>query len=61
MPYLIDGLSAVSGRVGAFGLPTALLTVLALWTTGYAIRSGPASPRVSEAESATGEGRPVPQ
>jgi MFS family permease len=61
VPYLVDGLSAVSGRTGAFGLLTAIIAVLALWTTGYAIRSGLASPRAPEPESARGEGTPVPQ
>ena len=61
VPYLVDGLAAVSSRTGAFGLLTAIIAVLALWTTGYAIRSGLASPRASESESARGEARPVPQ
>ena len=51
VPYLVDGLGAVSGRTAAFGLLTAIIAVLALWTTGYAIRSGLASPRASESES----------
>jgi hypothetical protein len=29
----------VSGRTGAFALLAAIIAVLALWTTGYAIRS----------------------
>jgi predicted MFS family arabinose efflux permease len=61
VPYLVDGLGAVSGRTGAFGLLTAIIAVLALWTTGYAIRSGQASPPASESDAATGEGRPVRQ
>jgi predicted MFS family arabinose efflux permease len=61
VPYLVDGLGAVSGRTGAFGLLTAIIAVLALWTTGYAIRSSLASPPTPESESARGEGRPVPQ
>jgi predicted MFS family arabinose efflux permease len=61
VPYLVDGLAAVSSRTGAFGLLTAIIAVLALWTTGYAIRSGLASPRAAESESARGEARPVPQ
>jgi predicted MFS family arabinose efflux permease len=61
VPYLVDGLAAVSSRTGAFGLLTAIIAVLALWTTGYAIRSGLASPRAPESESARGEGTPVPQ
>jgi hypothetical protein len=61
VPYLVDGLGAVSGLVGAFGLLTAIIAVLALWTTGYAIRSSLASPPTPESESARGEGRPVPQ
>jgi hypothetical protein len=61
VPYLVDGLGALSGRVGGFGLLTAIIAVLALWTTGYAIRSRLASPRAPEPESARGEARPVPQ
>jgi len=61
VPYLVDGLAAVSSRTGAFGLLTAIIAVLALWTTGYAIRSGLASPPAPEPESARAEGRPVPQ
>jgi hypothetical protein len=30
VPYLADGLGAVSGRTGAFGLLTAIIAVLAL-------------------------------
>jgi len=60
-PYLVDGLGAVSGRTGAFGLLTALIAVLTLWTTGYAIRSGLASPAAPESESARGEARHVRQ
>jgi predicted MFS family arabinose efflux permease len=59
VPYLVDGLGAVAGRVGAFGLLTAIIAVLALWTTGYAIRSGLTSPRAPEPESTRDEGRPV--
>jgi hypothetical protein len=47
VPYLVDGLGAVSGRPGAFGLLAAIIAVVALWTTGYAIRSGQASPPAS--------------
>ena len=61
VPYLVDGLAAVSSRTGAFGLLTAIIAVLALWTTGYAIRSSLASPPAPEPESARAEGRPVPQ
>jgi hypothetical protein len=61
VPYLVDGLGAVSGRPGAFGLLTAIIAVVALWTTGYAIRSGLASPRTAVPESARREARPVPQ
>jgi hypothetical protein len=61
VPYLVDGLGAVSGRTGAFGLLTAIIAVLALWTTGYAIRSGLAPPRAPGSASAMGEGRPVRQ
>jgi hypothetical protein len=60
VPYLVDGLAAVSSRTGAFGLLTAIIAVLALWTTGYAIHSGLASPPAPEPESARAEGRPVP-
>ena len=41
VPYLVDGLAAVSSRTGAFGLLTAIIAVSTLWTTGYAIHSGP--------------------
>jgi hypothetical protein len=61
VPYRVDGLGAVAGQTGAFGLLTAIIAVLALWTTGYAIRSGLASLRAPESESARGEGTPVPQ
>jgi hypothetical protein len=57
----VDGLGAVSGRVGAFGLLTAIIAILAVWTTGYAIRSGQASPPAPESDAAIGEGRPVRQ
>ena len=60
-PYLVDGLGAVSGRTGAFGLLTAIIAVLALWTTGYAILSGRASPPASESDAPIGESRPVRQ
>jgi hypothetical protein len=58
-PYLVDGLDAVSGQPGAFGLLTAIIAVLALWTTGCVIRSGRASPPAPESEVAIGEARPV--
>jgi hypothetical protein len=61
VPYLVDGLGAVSGRTGAFGLLTAIIAVLALWTTGYAILSGRASPPASESDAPIGESRPVRQ
>jgi hypothetical protein len=61
VPYLVDGLGAVAGRPGAFGLLTAIIAVLALWTTGYAIGSGQTSPPDSESDAAIGEGRPVRQ
>jgi hypothetical protein len=54
-------LGAVAGRTGAFGLLTGIIAVLALWTAGYAVRSGLASPRAPESESARAEGTPVPQ
>jgi len=57
----VDGLGAVSGRTGAFGLLTAIIAVLTLWTTGYAIRSGQASPPAPESDAAIGEARPVRQ
>jgi predicted MFS family arabinose efflux permease len=61
VPYLVDGLGAAAGRTGAFALLTAIIAVLALWTTGYAIRSGLASPRAPQSESARAEDTPVPQ
>ena len=61
VPYLVDGPGAVSGRRGAFGLLTAIIAVLALWMSGYAIRSGQAPPPASESYAAIGKGRPVRQ
>jgi hypothetical protein len=61
VPYLVDGLGAVSGRPGAFGLLAAIIAVVALWTTGYAIRSGHALPPASESDAAIGKGRSVRQ
>jgi hypothetical protein len=58
VPYLVNVLGAVAGRVGAFGLLTAIIAVLALWATGYAIYYGLAPPRAPEPESTRGEGRP---
>ena len=36
-PYLVDGLSVLVGRTGAFAILTAIIAVLALWTAGYAV------------------------
>jgi MFS family permease len=38
-PYLVDGLGLAAGKVGAFVLLTAIIAVLAIWTTGYALRA----------------------
>jgi len=35
-PYLVDGLSALVGKTGAFVALTAIIAGLALWTGGYA-------------------------
>jgi hypothetical protein len=59
VPYLVDGLGAVLGRTGAFGLLTAIIAVLALWMTGYAIRSGRASRPAPESRVTMAEARPV--
>ena len=39
-PYLADGLGAVFGKAGAFGVLAAAAVVLAAWTVGYAVRLG---------------------
>jgi hypothetical protein len=39
-PYLADGLGAVFGKAGAFGVLAATAVVLAAWTAGYAVRLG---------------------
>jgi MFS family permease len=36
-PYLVDGLSVLVGRTGAFAVLTAIIALLALWTAGYAV------------------------
>jgi hypothetical protein len=35
-PYLVDGLSALVGKTGAFVALTAIIAGLTLWTAGYA-------------------------
>jgi len=40
VPYLADGLGAVFGKAGAFGVLAATAILLAAWTTGYAVRLG---------------------
>jgi len=40
VPYLVDGLGVLAGRVGAFVLLTVLLGTLTLWSAGYAISLG---------------------
>jgi hypothetical protein len=57
----VYGLGAAAGWPGAFGLLPTIIAVLALWTTGHAIRSGRASPPAPESDSAMGEARPVRQ
>jgi hypothetical protein len=37
-PYLVEGLGAVAGRAGAFGVLAGVAAVLAAWTAGYAVR-----------------------
>jgi hypothetical protein len=34
-PYLVDGLSVLVGKTGAFVALTAIIGALALWTAGY--------------------------
>jgi hypothetical protein len=53
-PYLVDGLSAIAGQVGAFAVLTGIVTLLALGTAGYAIRVGRAD---ATAAGGTGTGR----
>jgi len=43
-PYLTDGLGAVFGKAGAFGVLAGTAVLLAAWTAGYAVRLGQAGP-----------------
>jgi MFS family permease len=48
-PYLVAGLGAVAGQAGAFGILAALASVLAAWTTWFAIRLGRADGQTTAA------------
>jgi hypothetical protein len=51
-PYLADGLGAVAGKAGAFGVLAAVAALLAAWTGGYAARQ--------RGTRRTGSGSPPP-
>jgi hypothetical protein len=63
-PYLVQGLGAVTGKAGAFGVLACVAASLAAWTAGYAIRlSRPAAPpgraRPAGGVAAPGRARPA--
>ena len=50
-PYLVEGLGAVTGKVGAFGVLAGVAASLAAWTAGYAVRlsrAGATAPALSQ-------------